>query len=404
MSRDQTGVACLRLEPFALHLLRHGRPDVPLAALDERGRVLSADAAARRAGVTPGLRLHAAVSRCPDLHAEHLPAPRLAGAWAETLDALHLHSPRVEDAGTGRAYLTLTGQAARELATALGAGIGRAESREVALLAALGAARGEVREVVAPAEAAFLARVPVAHLTVLGLPERQIERLTFLGLNTLGDLGRWSAAQRRAFLGEAAAPISRLLRGERSRSVALYRPREVLEASLGVETPMRQPGEWAAAVRDLTPGLHAALAGRTTTYLTLRALTPLGWLTGTRRLKEAPSDRSLARAADQLLLDFGKPSLEYGVERLVLELSGLAQPARQVGLWPSAHDLNAGQAVLERYPRALVRLDWLDPDAYVFDARYRWVGLADGEVRELPNAPQGVFGRPEPTGPQAVMA
>lgn len=376
------GVACVLLSPWPLSHLRRQHPGVPVAVLGEGRRVLQACPLAQAAGVQPGLRVAAALSRCPDLHAEVVPAPEARAIWAELLGQLHARfSDRVEGREPGVAFLTLGESGARDLAAALHAPVGLAASREIAQLAALRAAPGEMRAVHGAApEEAFVRLTPLAHLAALGVPPAALERLQFLGVRDLGDLMAWSAAQREAFLGvDVGRPLNRFLRGERSAGVTRPRTGEVLGAALTFDTPLLDTAQVDAALRELTADLLSALRGRLAATLTVQADTPGGRLDATRQLKWPLDGPGLARVAGLALRGTG--ALPLGIERLGAQLGGLAHPARMVGLWAGPDELEVTKTVLSRFPDALVRVEWLDPWAYATDAQYAWVDWLTGQVR-----------------------
>lgn len=383
----QSRVACVLLAPWRLTLLQRAHPGVPVATLSETRRILHASPDALASGVTPGLPHAAALSRCPELHAEAVSAPEAHAAWAEVLEALYArYTDRVEGRTPGVAFLSLHAAAARELATALHAAVGLGSSRAVAHLAALRAAPGQLRDVPG-AEDAFLRPTPLAHLGALGLTPAHLERLAFLGLRDLGGVMAWSAAQREAFLGvDAGRALNHFLKGERTATVERYVPGQTLDASLAVDAPLLELGEATAALRDLLPGLWTALRGRTCAYLTVRAETLGGTLSATRNLKWPLEEAGLTRIAELALMDTG--ALPLGVDRLTVSLSGLRQPARMVGLWAGLAELEVTQDVLNRFPEALVKVQWLDPYAYATDAQYAWVDWVTGQVRPTPLTPR----------------
>jgi nucleotidyltransferase/DNA polymerase involved in DNA repair len=379
-------VACLLLRPWALSVAQRRTPGVPVAVLSSGRRVLEVSSHAYASGVRVGMTGVAALSRCPALHLEALDAPALQVAWRELQDTLYArYSPRVDGSLPGLAFLHASAAQARELATALHAPVGLATSQEVAHLAALRAAPGELREVSAAQEQSFLALVPVEHLDVLGLSADQIRHLGFLGVRGLADLLSWSAAQRTAFLGvDTAKVLQRFVKGPRTEKVALFQPSEVVEAALGFDEPLTEPGQAEAALRDLCPPLIAELRGRTCTYLTLQAETVAGVLSETRPLGWPLDSAGLVRAALVALDRTG--ALPLGVDCLNIQLSGLAQPSRQVGLWPDVRELDAVRQVLERFPQGLVRVAWRDVYAYAADAQYTWVDWLSGAERIMPLA------------------
>ena len=113
-------IACLNLSPWPLVMLEKQHPGVPVAALGEGQRkVVYANRPALDAGVSVGMRETAALSRCPDLHAEVVSGPTASAAWNELLELLYArYSDRVEGKD-GLAFLVVGLPAAQELAAAL---------------------------------------------------------------------------------------------------------------------------------------------------------------------------------------------------------------------------------------------------------------------------------------------
>ncbi|MBB5365850.1 Y-family DNA polymerase [Deinococcus humi] len=377
----------MTLSPWPLVLLGRQHPGVPVAVLNESKRVLYASLEARDAGVQTGMRDLAALSRCPELHAEGISAPAAIAAWAELLETLYArYSDRVEGRVPGTVFLKLSIAAARELAAALHAPVGLADSLEVAHLAALRARPGEVRDV-GSAEKAFLALTPAAHLEVIGLTPAHIEQLAFLGVRGLADLMKWSAAQREAFLGvDVGRRVNRFLKGERTKAVQRYVPGRVIEARMDLDVPLHEPSEADVIFSVLLPPILADLRGRSAAYLTVHTQTLGGQLSATRKLKGNPDSAGLLRIAGLALGDTG--ALPLGIEALTVQLSGIQQPGRMVGLWASLAELEVTRDVLDRFPEALVKVQWLDPYAYATDARYQWVDWLTGRVRPSAMTPR----------------
>lgn len=379
-------VACVNLAPWPLTMLEKQHPGMPLAVLGEGNRkVVYANGLALEAGVQVGMRETAAFSRCPELHAEVISGPTASAAWNELLELLYArYSDRV-DGKDGLAYLLVSVPAAQELAAALQASVGLADSREVAHLASLRAVPGTVKAVVGMqesgnAEKLFLQLTPLKDVHVLGVTPEKIEQLRFLGVTGLADLWKWSAGQREAFLGvDVAKRLGRFLKGERNRAVQRYQPGQVIESSLTPDSPLCEPAQVEAALIDVIPIIWKELRGRTAAYLTLHADTIGGKLSGTRKLKWPLEDKSLHHLAGQIVTE--TDALALGIDRLTVQLSGLQQPSRMVGLWAGLAELEVTSQVLDRYPDALVRVHWLDPYAYATDAMYEWVDWLTGEVR-----------------------
>lgn len=373
-------IACLLLQSWSLKLLTRQYPGVPAAVLTDGGRVICADQMAIDAGVTPGQPLHAALSRCPELHAEVGCPAQASAAWAEVLELIYSgFSDRVHSPQEGLAFVKTGLGPARQLAALFGAPVGLGSSTELAQLAALRALPGEVRTAgTSQAEQAFLMLTPLPHLSALGLTERHIERLQFLGIDGLAALMKWSAAQREAFLGvETGRRLNRFLRGERTSALPLHQAPLLLSRSLEPDAPLTEPGEAAAALIELASGLWEELQGRTAAQLRVKACTLAGEAQATRQLKRRLDARDLARLAELTLQE--TQALPLGIERLTRELSGLSRPARMTSLFARTKDLDVTGDLLRRFPQALVKVEWLDEYAYVADARYRWVDWVSGE-------------------------
>lgn len=385
----RSSVLCVLLNPWPLHLLERHHPGLPLAVLGEHDRrVLYTNTAAFEAGVAPGFRESAALSRCPELHAEVVSGPDARVAWGELLETLYArYSDRVQGKTQGVVFLNGSPGAAREIAAALHARVGVADSLEVAHLAALRVKAGEVRELRAEEEKTYLPLGATEHLHVLGVKKDQVAQLQFLGVRGLADLMKWSAAQRTAFLGaDVGKQVNRFLKGERTTAVARYVPLTTIEERLAFDDTLLEPGEAEAALKNLVSPLHEELRGRTAAYLTVHADTLGGRLSHTRKLKWPIQVSGLQRLALRDLLEAG--ALKIGVDALTVSLSGLQQPSRQIGLWPGPGELDAVQEVLERFPSALVRVEWRNPHALASDQQYVWVDWLSGAERPRPMDPR----------------
>jgi hypothetical protein len=387
----RSAVICVLLTPWPLHLLEQRHPGLPLAVLSEQGRrVIHVNDAAVQEGVSPGMRESAALSRCPDLHAEVVSGPSAMAAWNELLETLYARfSDRVEGRTQGVALLTGSVAAAREIAAALHAQVGVADSLEVAQLAALRANQGTVKTLEAASEKEYLPFSITAHLQVLGLTEDHIARLLFLGVRGLADLMKWSAAQRQAFLGvDIGKRVNRFLKGDRTTAVSRYMPLTTVEDRLSFDATLMEPGEVEAALDDLVPPLYDELRGCTAAYLSVHADTLGGRLSHTRKLKWPIQATGLCRLLLRDLMEQG--ALKLGVDALTVSLSGLQQPSRQIGLWPGPGELDAVREVLDRYPSALVRVEWRNPYALTSDQQYVWVDWLTGAARSRPMDPRPV--------------
>ncbi len=372
-------VAALRLEPLPLWLAERGDPSLaraPMVAADE-GRVLHANPPARRHGITRGMRLDGALLRAPHLHVVATREPDLAHAWHEVLHELADWTPWVAGLRRGLALLRLHPGETEPLAKAFHGRVGVASDRHTAELAAASAVAGQVRSVAAGDESAFLARLPLRFLRALGLGEGDLTRLHWLGLQSVGDLARWSEPQLRGYLGAAAGALLPYLHGPRDACVPIWTAPVQLRRDLRFDEPQREPWQLDPAIERLAMALEEALEGRGGVRLTVE-LEVGGIARSVTRIAKRPLSRAavIARHAHAALRDSSIVADAVGhggVEALALTLDEPRRHTAQEGLWATrAQRSRALESIGERFPDALVRIAWGDPHAPASDQAWGW--------------------------------
>jgi len=373
-------LAALEFGPFPLYLAQRAEPElgrVPLVMVAEQ-RVLHANTAARRHGVTPGMRLTGARMRVTALEERAFSEPDLDHAWGALLRELNDITPWLESGPRGRVFARLDRAEVEEVARAYGVRAGFAPDIETAELAALSAGPGAVREVAPPQQGEFLARLPLRFLKGVGVSEANITRLSWLGLAAAADLARWSAPQIRAYLGREGDSVIAHLHGPRRTELRPYRLPLTVQRSLAFPDPVREPHQLLPAIDRLAAELERALAGRAARRLTLTATLPGGQRRASRLAKRPLQQaRHIRQQALFALHDShaeGRP-----VERLTVELSAPERLGAQEGIWSGHREQRerALEATLERFPTAPRRVVWSDPHAQAADLAWRWEGYAD---------------------------
>jgi protein ImuB len=381
-----TRVVALLLDPLPIWLAQRRDPTLartPTAVVHD-GRVEHANAHARRLGVSRGMRVEGA-----RLRAEHLVtlAPsdvELAQAWQGVLRDLSAWTPWLSGRRQGLALLRATPREARELAEAFEGRVGVAPDRQTAELAAAAAHPGAVRAVDPGGEADFLRRLPLRFLRGVGLPERDLTRLHWLGLATAGDLAGWSREQLEGYLGDAGRALHPYLHGPRDADLPTWAPSPALRRHLAFDQPLFEPFELEGAIDHLSRALAGALAGSAARRLTLVA-DVRGIAMPASRLAKRPMRESgqIRRQALLALSDSG--AAPAGIDALALELDERERLAEQEGLWATrTQRARAQEAVLERYPGALRRVRWGDPYAPAIDHAWDWEPV---EEADAPTAP-----------------
>lgn len=189
-------IVCALVSHYKVEIARLARAELrerPVLVADrlERGHIIDCDAAAYGLGARIGMTLLQASAAAREAALVVDDPARNRAMWEALLDALDAASPLVEDAGEGTAFLEMRGiegtperrrAAVREaLASPLPFRIAVAPNKFTARVAAL-AGRDAVSE---GDERAFVAPFP---LEILAFDPATLQRLTLLGIHTLGEL------------------------------------------------------------------------------------------------------------------------------------------------------------------------------------------------------------------------
>jgi len=348
-------------------------PGVP-AAVVEANRVVAVTAAARAAGVSPGLRRRDAQGRCPELRLLSADPDRDARAFEPVVAAVETVVPGIEVTRPGDCLVAVRGAAryfgaeALVVAQVRGAVSAVTENCRIGIAdgpftAGLAGRLGET--VPAGASAGFLAGLPVE---LVDRPELA-GLLRRLGLPTLGAFAALPAAQVLDRFGPDGALAHRLARGDDER---LPEPR-ISPPDLAVGTELDPPADTVEAVvftaRRLAEDCHAKLlaVGLACARVAIEAETENG-----ERLRRVwRHDGPLTAAAI--------------TDRIRWQLDGWLSAPR------SAESPTAGVTRIRVTPEALLSADgrqrglWGEP------------GAADGRVRRALDRVQGLL------GPDAVL-
>jgi DNA polymerase-4 len=336
--RDPT----LRGRPFAVG----GRPE-------RRGVVASASYMARKFGVHSAMPMAQAARRCPELMIVPPNFAAYRAASQQVMARLHALTLLVEQISIDEAFLDVT--ALGEPGDMLAAQLQTTIRKELALSCSLGVATNKlvakvatdvgkslVRSgkmpqaicVVPPGdEAAFLAPLPTTALW--GVGPRTAEKLTNLGIHTIGEIAAWPAADLARRFGQHGDDLGRRARGIDDRPIVTERAAK----SISQETT------FARDVTDRTTLEHTLHEQATTIAQKLRRDDLVGttvklkirwpdFTTPTRQLTLAqPTDdgEEIAEAALRLFHQIWPGG--QAVRLIGVGVSGLGAPSRQLSLW-----------------------------------------------------------------------
>lgn len=346
---EETKDPSLRGKAFAVG----GRPD-------ERGVVASCSYAARKMGVRSAMPMSRALRLCPGL----IIVPSRHRVYGEVsrqvMEILHGVSGLVEQISIDEAFLDISDirdepeRLARGLQARirhelhLPSSIGIASNKLVAKIAtevgkALALKRIRAQGLTEPPnavtvvpygeEAAFLSPLPADMLW--GVGPKTSQRLSELGIHTIGDIAKWPEGELIRLFGENGRDLSRHAKGIDNRPIVTERETKSIsqEVTFSVDvvsdkvlekTVREQSAEVARQLR------RENLAGRT---VKLKIRWP-DFTTLTRQTTLTnPTDMEdeIAKTALALMKSVRKPS--QAVRLIGVGVSGLGQPIRQLGLW-----------------------------------------------------------------------
>ena len=395
-------IAALCFEPLPLYLARRADPTLaraPLVHVEEQ-HVLHANPVARRHGVTSGMRLDGARMRVEGLHVVSYSEPDLQHAWHTLLPELYEHTPWLESGVRGRVFARLAPEEASELAAHYQVRVGLADDCETAELASLASRPGDCRRA---AGDSFLARLPLRFLKGVGVGERNLTRLQWLGVTTVGELAAWTASQVRSYLGEEGERLLPYLQGPRRSSLLPFQLPATITRTLAFSEPVREPYRLLPALERLAGELEGALSGRAARRLTLTAGLPHGTLRASRLSKRPLTQARHIR--QQALFALRDSNAEgHDIERLTVELAAPERIGLQQGLWPGQERRQrALDATFERFPRAPRRLAWHDPHAQAGDLAWSWQAYSSDHAPST-ESPEAAIGAKGTTGAAARKA
>ena len=366
----------LRGKPFAVG----GRPE-------GRGVVASASYAARQFGVRSAIPMAHAVRMCPRLIVVPPNFSAYRAASQQVMERLYVLTPLVEQISIDEAFLDVTvlGEPGYTLATRLQAAIrdelglscslGVATNKLVAKVATdvgKGMARSgkmpfAICEVPPSREAEFLAPLPTSALW--GVGPKTAERLAELGIQTIGAIAAWPAADLARRFGHHGEDLARRARGIDERPIVTERAAK----SISQETTFAQDVHDRALLERIITQQATEIAQKlrrndlmgSTVKLKIRwpdFTTPTRQLTLTQPTDDEEQITEAALRLFQQIWPDGQPVRLIGVG-----ISGLGAPPRQLSLWdipapPSPDDLARRErvqatlaAIQARFGRGAVR-------------------------------------------------
>lgn len=337
----------LRGKPFAVG----GKPD-------ERGVVASCSYAARKFGVRSAMPMSRALRLCPGLII--LPGRhRLYGeASSQVMDRLGELTPLIEQISIDEAFLDISNlvdppeRIARELQTGirdelhLPSSIGIAPNKLVAKIATeVGkkSAKGDqppfgLTIVLPGKEAVFLSPLPAEMLW--GIGPKTAERLSQLGIHTIGDIARWPEPELVRLFGENGREMARHARGQDDRPVVTEREVKSISQEVTFSRDVREDKVLEKTLAELSAKVGSRLRRKELAGTTVKLKIRWPDFTTLTRQVTLPNttdqDHEIAETALGLLHKIRKSG--QAVRLIGVGVSGLGKPMRQLELWDTGFE------------------------------------------------------------------
>ena len=346
---EETQNPDLRGKPFAVG----GKPN-------ERGVVASCSYAARKLGVRSAMPMSRAIRLCPGL----IVVPgrhRLYGEVSrQVMEILHSVTGLVEQISIDEAFLDISdirdeperfarglqarirdevhlpcsvGVASNKLTAKIATEVGKALALKRIKAQGLVEPPNAVTVVPVGKEAEFLNPLPAEMLW--GVGPKTSQRLTELGIHTIGDIAKWPEAELIRLFGENGRDLARHAKGIDDRPIVTERETKSISQETTFSVDVRADKALEKTVREQSAEVARQLrknnlAGRT---IKLKLRWP-DFTTLTRQTtltNPTDMDDEIAKTALELLRSVRKSN--QAVRLIGVGVSGLGEPVRQLGLW-----------------------------------------------------------------------
>ena len=377
-------IACALFSPYPFWQACWDDPvlkDKALITL-KQGKVELASTKAKQAGIQKGMSLAGARAYSSQVQVIETDNAQLSQQWQSLLNDLYSFSYKLESPAPGIAYLDLSPNEAKQLASYYGARVALASSKERAHLIALTAFEGIAR--IPEHEDLFLAKMPTYYLKGIGLKEKLLDRLRWLGIEKLGQLLAWRRSQAEAFFGIENKSLLSYLYGPFSNVIETFTPAKTISLNKSFDDPLSEPYMIEPYLRLLAWEATAYLGDKSARYIHL-TLKSKGLSFKESKKAKYPLNDAKIILRHALALLYKSDALAFGIENLKLELSGLYRMSEQGELFQQKENLaKAIQDVEERFPDALLKFREVDPHALISEYKYDLIHLSTGEAVNVP--------------------
>jgi DNA polymerase-4 len=327
---------------------------------NERGVVASCSYAARKMGVRSAMPMSRAIRLCPGLIIVSSRHRVYSEVSRQVMEILHNTTGLVEQISIDEAFLDISDirdepeRLARGLQSRIQSdlhlpnSIGIASNKLVAKIAtevgkAIALKRIKAQGLTEPPnavtvvpygdEAAFLSPLPADMLW--GVGPKTFQRLSDLGIHTIGDIAKWPESELIHLFGENGRDLSRHAKGIDNRPIVTERETKSISQEVTFSVDVRDDKVLQKTIREQASRVASQLRKNELAGPTIKL--KIRWpdfTTLTRQVTlghRTDQEDEIAKAALELLNNVRKPN--QAVRLIGLGVSGLGQPIRQLGLW-----------------------------------------------------------------------
>jgi DNA polymerase-4 len=353
---------------------------------DERGVVASCSYAARKMGVRSAMPMSRALGLCPGLIIVPGHHRRYGEVSKQVMEILRDTTGLVEQISIDEAFLDISDiqdepeRIARGLQASirdelhLSSSIGIAPNKLVAKIAtevgkALALKRIKAQGLTEPPnavtvvphgeEAAFLGPLPADMLW--GVGPKTFQRLSDLGIHTIGDIAKWPEKELSRLFGENGRDLSRHAKGIDNRPIVTERETKSISQEVTFSVDVRDDKVLQKTIREQSARVASQLRKNELAGSTIKL--KIRWpdfTTLTRQITlghRTDQEDEIANSALELMKSVRKTN--QAVRLIGVGVSGLGQPIRQLGLWDMEEEKSrklqeAVDALHEKYGREIL--------------------------------------------------
>ena len=360
-------ICCALFTPFAIWHAQRQNYNLKNKALiiQKNGFVSGLSKTASQAGIELDMSVQGAKSLCFDLEIIESSEQSLEHAWQELLVQLYSFTNQIESKELGVVFLELQASDIKLIEGFFECTIATAKTQAEAHLLAL------VKDI----NIVNIANIPIEVLSHLGLQDKNITRLQWLGIKTLGQLKTWSKSQIKLFFCEDYKILLPYLYADSSK-ISRFQLRETISVSFSFEDAVFEPFRIEPVLENLATKAQLELLDRAANSLNLKVIALGSSFSSSHRSKIPLRNKDSIYRLAKIALD-NTAAQGLGIDEIRLELSDIYRPSKQVSLWQRKENKEkAIKKVEARFPNKMLYFRLINPYMPLAEFAYELVSFS----------------------------